>query len=69
VAFYWLICGGPEPGAPIEEWEAYLQELLSEPDQDDEGVAGTIRMVRFEIALRKGEVDDDGNIVPPASGQ
>lgn len=67
MAFYWLICGGPEPNAPIEEFEAYLQELLADPDQDDEGVAGAIRTVQFEIAMRKGEVDDDGNIVLPPS--
>ena len=56
---------GPD-GASLEEWDAFLEEMLAEPDLDDEGVAGSIRMARFMIALRRGELDETGNILPPA---
>lgn len=43
--------------------------MFAEPDQDDEGVAGSIRMARFMIAPRKGELDETGHILPPACGR
>lgn len=48
------IIEGPEPDDPLEEWEAFLAELLADPDQDDVGVATAIRFARLEIELRKG---------------